>query len=257
MKDLVIGIVTGIAAVLATALLAPRPQPINLPVRQVPPVQDQELGRLGLEYLPTSDPVRRKLDETIFSLKVTSAPLEGVVKQLADVSGQNLYVDWLALQAAGISAHDPITVDLHDLPVSVLLGRALQEAGRDQVRLGYTVIDGVVQISTEDDLAKYTVIRVYDVRDLVERERALSPNLKNDLASNATDALIRLIQETIDPTSWRDAGGSIGSIYALGGALVVRQSPQNQDAVLGLLVALRRSNAPWPTTRPMTTRGKS
>jgi hypothetical protein len=115
----------------------------------------------------------------------------------------------------------------------------------------------VVQISTEDELAKYTVIRVYDVRDLVERELVLSSKLKKDLASDTSDALIRLIQGTIDPTSWRDNGGSIGSIDALGGALVVTESPQNQDAIFALLVAMRRSNGPWPTTRPTTNQGKS
>ena len=35
------------------------------------------------------------------------------------------------------------------------------------------------------------------------------------------DALVKLIQETVDPTSWREAGGTVGGVRAINGQLVV------------------------------------
>lgn len=263
MKDVVIGLLTGITAVVATTLLTPRPQPSNLSIRELAPTDDLYFSRLAREYLPASDPdpVRLKLERTAASLKVSSAQLETVVKQLADASGQNFYVDWAAIQGFGIGANDRITLNLVNLPVSTLLKAALKEAGGQKAHLGYRVIDGVVRISTEDDLSHYSVTRVYNVRDLVDREIAWSEkNVKNNLLPEAAaDNLVLLIEQTVDPSSWRsiatvatvsDLGNSTKSVVVFGGLLVVTQTPENQDAILGLLSALQRAKQPWPTTPP-------
>jgi general secretion pathway protein D len=52
-----------------------------------------------------------------------------------------------------------------------------------------------------------------------------------------------LIQETVDPESWREAGGSVGSIRVLGGNLIVNQTPENHRALQGLLEQLRESQS--------------
>ena len=52
-------------------------------------------------------------------------------------------------------------------------------------------------------------------------------------------ALVAEIQTTIDPPSWRDAGGTVGSVRILGGNLVVNQTPANQQDILRLLEELR------------------
>jgi general secretion pathway protein D len=57
------------------------------------------------------------------------------------------------------------------------------------------------------------------------------------------DALTKLIQETIDPTSWRDAGGSVGGVRALNGHLIVTQTPENQSGLVNLLEQLRETRA--------------
>jgi general secretion pathway protein D len=57
------------------------------------------------------------------------------------------------------------------------------------------------------------------------------------------DALVKLIQETVDPTSWRDAGGSVGGIRPLNGQLIVTQTPENQRAMVNLLEQLRETRA--------------
>jgi len=258
MKDVLIGLLTGMTAVVATTLLTPRPQSSKLSVRELAPTDDLYFSRLAREYLPTSDPdpVRLKLERTTASLRVSSAQLETVVKQLADASGQNFYVDWAAIQGFGIGTNDRITLNLVNLPISTLLKAALKETGGQKARLGYRVIDGVVRISTEDDLSHYSVTRVYNVRDIIEKEIAWSAeHAKNTLAPEAAaDSLVQLITQTIDPSSWRsiatasDLGNSTKTVITFGDLLVITQTPENQDAILGLLSALQRSNQPWPTT---------
>jgi hypothetical protein len=245
MKDVLIGVLTGIAAVVAATLLTPKPQPPNLPVRELAPIDDDRFGRLGHEFLPNSDPepVRASLEKTRASMKVASAPLESVVNRLAEVSGQNIYVDWVALDDSRIGPREEVTLDLQNVPVAVLLRAALKEAGRGKRPLDYCIIDGVVRISTADDLHQYVVTRVYNVRDLIEQDvaRGAKSSKAGHTPAEAAERLTHVIQEAVDPNSWRDAGGSSGMIRELGGRLIITQTPSNQDAVLGLLSALRRS----------------
>ena len=54
-----------------------------------------------------------------------------------------------------------------------------------------------------------------------------------------TEALSTLIQECVDPTSWRDAGGSVGSVISFAGLLIVTQTPESLREVERLLAQLR------------------
>ena len=52
-----------------------------------------------------------------------------------------------------------------------------------------------------------------------------------------------LLVETIDPPSWVQNGGSIGSVRALGGMLIISQSPANHDALAKLLGEIRTESS--------------
>jgi type II secretory pathway component GspD/PulD (secretin) len=49
------------------------------------------------------------------------------------------------------------------------------------------------------------------------------------------DALIKLIEETVDAPSWRDNGGAVGMIREFGGMLVVTQTAENHRKIKDLL----------------------
>ncbi len=53
------------------------------------------------------------------------------------------------------------------------------------------------------------------------------------------DMLTHLIEECVDPNSWRDNGGQIGAIKELGGLLLITQLPESQKQVESLLKNLR------------------
>jgi hypothetical protein len=252
MRDVLIGTVSGISAVIAMTLLMPRPQPASLPVREIRAV-DARYDDLAGSYLPATqpDPVRQKLAQTIARVNVKEMRFDKVVTYLSEITGANFYVDWRALEAAGIDSHATVTLDLQGVPVTVVLKTALTDLGggnSGNIMLAYRIDDGVVKISTADELAKETCTRIYDVRDLIEEavlHGRVIPNAKvgETTEQEATDALARLLEEAVDPVSWRDNGGMSGGLRAFAGRLIVTQIPENQEQVLGLLTALRRADA--------------
>jgi hypothetical protein len=65
-----------------------------------------------------------------------------------------------------------------------------------------------------------------------------SPNGGAPPVQEKLDSLVKLIMDTIDPASWKDNGGTIGSIRILGRQLVVSQTADNQHSVQKLLDSL-------------------
>jgi hypothetical protein len=66
-----------------------------------------------------------------------------------------------------------------------------------------------------------------------------------------------LITDTIEPDSWRDAGGTVGSISELAGLLIITQTPKAHERIANLLGQVRedhlrtvRVQADWLTLKP-------
>ncbi len=57
------------------------------------------------------------------------------------------------------------------------------------------------------------------------------------------DELQRLITEEVDSSSWKDNGGSVGSIAFLNGQMFVTQTSENQNRVQEILAEVRKGNA--------------
>jgi general secretion pathway protein D len=236
--------------------------------------------------------VQAQLDRQLPEVNFNGQGLADVMDFLRDVSGSNIFVNWRALEAAGINKDAPVTARLRNVRFSKALSTILDDVGGGNIKLTYTIDEGVITISTADDLAKNVVTRVFDIRDLLvevpDFDNAPSFSLddqsgngsgggggggrggggggrgggggggggglfgnsggqeqkeKTQTLQERMDALTKLIQETIDPTSWRDAGGSVGGIRALNGQLIVTQTPENQRGLVNLLQQLREARA--------------
>src|SRR5439155_17152264 len=119
-------------------------------------------------------------------------PFDKLVAYLSELTGANMYVDWRGLEAASIDSHSTVTLNLQNVPASVVLKAALSQLGGSNVALGYHLQQGVVEISTIDSLSRDTSTRIYDVRDLLEQEVAQSrkrPDNPEMSEIEATDAL--------------------------------------------------------------------
>ncbi len=220
-----------------------------------------------------------QLDKKLPELNFQAIGFSDVVDFLRDVTGANIFVNWRALEAAGIDRNTPVTARLRDIRFSKALTTILSDVGGGTVKLGYTIDEGVITISTDEDLSKNTLTRVYDIRDLIievpDFTNAPTFNLQNQQgqASGAgggggssqslfggsgsggtgeqqqrtrqqlVEDITKLITDTVSPDSWRDAGGTVGSIRELQGQLIVTQTPENQRQLQGLLEQLRETRA--------------
>ena len=115
----------------------------------------------------TDRAVQAQLDRQLPELAFDAVGFNDVVDFLRDVSGSNVFVNWKSLEAAGIDRNTPVTARLHNIKFSKALNIILDSVGGGQTKLGYTVDEGVITISTAEDLSKNVVVRVYDIRDLI------------------------------------------------------------------------------------------
>lgn len=98
-------------------------------------------------------------------VRMSGVAFGDAVDFLRDVSGLNIVVNWKALEAQGIGRDVPINLRLHHVTVRKALEMMLSEAGGDAI--GYEVDQGVVDITTREEIDSHLVTRVYPVQDLI------------------------------------------------------------------------------------------
>jgi len=187
-------------------------------------------------------------------------PLKEVIASLQKQTDANIVVHWRALEAAGIDSVVPVTLRLKKLPLVRVLEILGEVVGGGTVPIGVRVDRGVVVVSTKEDLAQgAAVVRLYDVRDLIESNAALQEKV-NKVAPNTCfpsggsglmtgnpdpyqdvmDLLSSIIMDQVAPDTWRDAGGTLGSIRMFNGRLIVSTSPELHKEVAKLLETIRK-----------------
>jgi hypothetical protein len=133
-------------------------------------------------------------------------------------------------------------------------------------KLDFDVDEKVITISTREDFGeKSEITRVFDIRDLIadppavglpvsytyswplaysrpasRPRRTWTPldrftTFDRRTAQQCMDAFLKFIQQSVDPTSWRDQGGQIGAIRGMNGQVIITQTPENHLAIAYLL----------------------
>ncbi len=100
--------------------------------------------------------------------------LAQAVNELRRTSGISIDVNWNELARVGVDRTTPCGgMRLQNVRLATVLQLLLDNVGSAAgVELGYTVMDGVVRISTAEDLNRHTLVRVYDVSDLLLQVRS-------------------------------------------------------------------------------------
>jgi len=223
--------------------------------------------------------VRKRMQQKLQKLDFDDIEFRSVIEFLREVSGASIHVKWGALQQVGIDKTSPVNVHLSDVTFEKALKVILDDVGGVN-ELGYVVDEGVITISTKEDLATKTIVRVYDIRDMIVRVPMFTGSPRLDVSSigqnrggnngggfggggglfdedndsnrgeqdimtrrEIIDAIKKLITDNIDPDSWRISGGAIGAISEMQGQLIVTQTAENQQALLGLINQLREARA--------------
>jgi RNA polymerase sigma factor (sigma-70 family) len=171
--------------------------------------------------------IRAELDKPT-TFEFSDTPLKDVILFLSDLHKMNIQFDAKALKDAGIDPDkELITRQLKDVSLHAAL-RLIFE----QLNLDYVTANEVLLITTEEKADARLDTRVYDIRRLKHLE---------------ADALMKVIQSTIRPESWKVEGGpgGPGTIGTLPGGLVIRQSQRVHEEIVDLFHALYM-HAPAP-----------
>lgn len=194
------------------------------------------------------------LNQRLSEVEFENAPLELVVDWIAEFTGMNIVTRWQVLEDQGIDRDKPITMHLRNLRLAEILWMLMNEAGGTDTRLAYRASGNLLIFSSEEDLNREMVTKIYDVSDLLARVPNFSgpdiditqagqsgqggtqgPFSQSDgmsaderpgdqLGEESIDDLIRLILEVVEPDSWAVNGGGVGTIHAFNNQLVVRNS---------------------------------
>ncbi len=110
---------------------------------------------------------RLKLQDTI-QINVDNARLDNVIEYLRKVTTLNITVNWNALAAVGVAQDTPISLNLSNVRAEQALRLVLQQAGAGSFDpIGFSINDGIIELSTQADLKRTVETRVYDIRDLL------------------------------------------------------------------------------------------
>ncbi|MBU0637781.1 MAG: hypothetical protein KKB50_02875 [Planctomycetes bacterium] len=221
--------------------------------------QDSNRRTRGPVHAPLPQTLRL-LNQRIPEVAFEDAPFEQVMEWVAEFTRSNVVVRWPTLEDAGIERDKPISIRVRNLRLSQVLWMIMNEAGGSDLKLAYRASGNLLIMSTEEDLAREMIVKIYDVSDLLVRvprytnaarldpaqalnqlgqgggggggggsqqlfqtEGGQNDNNDDQGGGIVMDELVQLITDTVEPDSWVDNGG-LGTIQALRGQLVVRNT---------------------------------
>ncbi len=239
------------------------------------PIEFQE-SAANLQVLET-------LERTRIPVDFNQNPLSDVLMFFRDVTGLNMDVDWEALEVeAGITRDEPVTLQLTEASVRTALDRVLQKLGLGEQVADWAVYEGILTISSADEILRRTRLEIYDVRDLLIPEPNFDEPPEFDLGGEGgggggggggaanpfgsgggggggagqglgaqgavtteelLDELIDIIQNNVYRNTWVDNGGEYGEIERFRGSLIVTATPRVHRALIDFLGRLREIRA--------------
>lgn len=231
--------------------------------------------RAGVESTNESAADRQVLS----TLENTSMPVDfrdNTLRQALTFFGQftgvDMDVNWDSLAEIGIDPETTVTLSLTRSNARTVLDRVLEKVSLDPItQADWAVLDGMLQIASEEDIRKHTVLETYDIRDLVfevpNYDEAPEIDLQSVLQSSQggggqspfqqnqqqdidrlpleerIDQIKEIIFRNVDEESWPEGGGTTGAMYDLNGLLLVRNTPKNHREIRSLLSKLREAKA--------------
>ena len=114
-------------------------------------------------------PPEEALKMTIQKFNFSDVDLKDVISFVREYTGTNVVVRWKVLQSIDVGPGLKVSMDLRDVTVETALNTMLRDVSLPVVNLTltYAIKDGVLVISTSQDLNKNTTV-VYDVSEIVE-----------------------------------------------------------------------------------------
>jgi general secretion pathway protein D len=155
-----------------------------------PGLSKRRSGEHSFVDTPENQAVYQRLANTTVPIDFQDNTFEQVVNFLSQVTNQNIYVDWRQLDLIGITRDTEVTLQLNEITADTAIDRILEQVGEDDFsRPEWTVQDGMLTISSDEQLRKNTQLVVYDIRDLLMQVPTFdnAPELDLDSALNQSN----------------------------------------------------------------------
>lgn len=158
------------AAAQSPALAATDSEPSDPPRQSAPvDIQDELLRQEEQRLLA---PLKSRISELAFE----KMPLRTALEWLRDkLNLRNFHIRWSILADAGLDRDHPISLRAQNISGEQALRLILAEAGGSDLRLGFEAVDGMLIVSTAEDLGRELVTRVYSSRHHREMRGMASP----------------------------------------------------------------------------------
>jgi len=110
-----------------------------------------------------------RLDDSRVDIDWQPQDLGKAIDQLRDQHNLNFQVAWGVLDKGGVRKDQRIEMRLSQVPLSAVLDNLIREIDPvGAMRLGWGVQRGVIVITQQEALGRATMLKAYDVRDLLE-----------------------------------------------------------------------------------------
>ena len=108
-----------------------------------------------------------RMNRIIPTVNLQKMPARGAFQWWARRTGASLVINWQQMRRAGVDPQTPITLRLQTAPAEPVLRMIMQQASRGQTELIYETTRWYVRVMTRRAANQRTVLRLYDVRDLI------------------------------------------------------------------------------------------
>lgn len=214
---------------------------------------------LGPVLVVAQTPAKSALQKRLPELSLKDVALEEALAFFQNATQANWFINWHAIESAGVLRDTPVTVKLRFVPVHVALRTVLESAAPGL--LTFEVDQNVITVTTRKRSEEKMFIRIYPVQDLLveipdfrgpslnltdrltdtrnqpSQVGLFDPNARNrdddpiPTRSYRAEQLIRLIQTTIRPDIWNVNGGKARITFLNGYLIVV--APKSVHEALG------------------------
>jgi hypothetical protein len=158
--------------------------------------------------------------------------LQDVMDYMSKRMKRTIILDKSALEEGQITYDTPITFSTRS-PVATRV--ALRKVLSD-VNLTYVVRDGVINVTSTSRAKDLMVTRVYDIGSLAMGNVIAQPGVVDPQLAQNVQAIIEMIVQSVDPSSWVGRGGTGMIGYNIPThSLIIRQSAEVHSMIGGSL----------------------
>jgi len=168
--------------------------------------QERTKNRAAVSMTAKEKAILKALNTPI-TVAFKDSRFQDVIDYLHTVTKQPIMLDQIALDEAKITYDTPITVKVKDVTVRTLLRKILGDFG-----LAYIIKEETIHVTSALNARETMITRTYNISDIVDTGgldalRFGNPGISAVQIVQNVNAIIDLIQTSVDSDSWKKNGG--------------------------------------------------